>query len=112
MSGDTIMTAAPIYLTEADVGRLVTVKDAIGVLEELFATWGQGATANLPRQRARPSMSLSRCGASSWYSSTACCRRAIRATSRSHGRDTRTTSTCKPFSLLATVPSGTTTSPR
>ena len=47
------MAAAPIYLTEADVGRLVTVKDAIGVLEELFATWGQGATANLPRQRAR-----------------------------------------------------------
>jgi ornithine cyclodeaminase/alanine dehydrogenase len=47
------MTAAPIYLTEADVGRLVTVKDAIGVLEELFATWGQGTTANLPRQRAR-----------------------------------------------------------
>ena len=45
--------SAPIYLTEADVGRLVTVKDAIGVLEELFATWGQGATANLPRQRAR-----------------------------------------------------------
>jgi ornithine cyclodeaminase/alanine dehydrogenase-like protein (mu-crystallin family) len=47
------MTAAAIYLTEADVARLVTVKDAIGVLEELFATWGQGATANLPRQRAR-----------------------------------------------------------
>jgi alanine dehydrogenase len=47
------MAAAPIYLTEADVGRLVTVKDAIGVLEELFATWGQDATANLPRQRAR-----------------------------------------------------------
>jgi hypothetical protein len=47
------MAAAPIYLTEADVGRLVTVKDAIGVLEELVATWGQDATANLPRQRAR-----------------------------------------------------------
>jgi alanine dehydrogenase len=47
------MAAAPIYLTEADVARLFTVKDAIGVLEELFATWGQGATANLPRQRAR-----------------------------------------------------------
>jgi alanine dehydrogenase len=47
------MTAAPIYLTESDVGRLVTVKDAIATLEELFATWGQGATANLPRQRAR-----------------------------------------------------------
>ena len=30
----------PIYLTEADVGRLVTVKDAIASLEELFATWG------------------------------------------------------------------------
>ena len=26
-----------IYLTEADVGRLVTVKDAIVTLEELFA---------------------------------------------------------------------------
>jgi alanine dehydrogenase len=47
------VTPAPIYVTEADVGRLVTVKDAIDVLDELFATWGQGATANLPRQRAR-----------------------------------------------------------
>src|SRR6476646_4044128 len=47
------MTTAPIYLTEADVGRLVTVKDAIATLEELFATWGQPSTANLPRQRAR-----------------------------------------------------------
>jgi ornithine cyclodeaminase/alanine dehydrogenase len=47
------MAAAPIYLTEADVGSLVTVEDAIATLEELFATWGQGATANLPRQRAR-----------------------------------------------------------
>ena len=47
------MTTSPIYLTEADVGRLVTVKDAITTLEELFATWGQPATVNLPRQRAR-----------------------------------------------------------
>ena len=47
------MTTPPIYLTEADVGRLVTVKDAIATLEELFATWGQPSTANLPRQRAR-----------------------------------------------------------
>jgi alanine dehydrogenase len=47
------MTTAPIYLTEADVGRLVTVKDAIATLEELFATWGQPSTVNLPRQRAR-----------------------------------------------------------
>src|SRR5712691_10087716 len=42
-----------IYITEAEVGRLVTVKDAITVLEELFATWGQPGTGNLPRQRAR-----------------------------------------------------------
>src|SRR5262249_29406600 len=43
------MTASPIYLTEADVGRLVTVKDAIATLETLFATWGQPSTSNLPR---------------------------------------------------------------
>ena len=47
------MAASPIYLTEADVGRLVTVKDAIATLEALFATWGQPSTSNLPRQRAR-----------------------------------------------------------
>jgi alanine dehydrogenase len=47
------MTTAPIYLTEADVGRLVTVKDAIATLDELFAAWGQPSTVNLPRQRAR-----------------------------------------------------------
>ena len=44
---------APIYLTEADVRRLVTVKDAIATLEELFATWSDPSTINLPRQRAR-----------------------------------------------------------
>ena len=42
-----------IYITEDEVGRLVTVKDAIAVLEELFATWGQPGTGNLPRQRAK-----------------------------------------------------------
>ena len=42
-----------IYITEADVSRLVTVKDAITTLEELFATWGQPGTSNLPRQRAK-----------------------------------------------------------
>ena len=47
------MTTSPIYLTEAEVGRLVTVKDAIATLEDLFATWGQPSTVNLPRQRAR-----------------------------------------------------------
>ena len=41
-----------IYITEADVGRLVTVKDAIATLEELFATWGQPGTSNIPRRRA------------------------------------------------------------
>jgi ornithine cyclodeaminase/alanine dehydrogenase-like protein (mu-crystallin family) len=41
-----------IYLTEKDVCRLVTVKDAIATLEELFATWSDPATVNLPRQRA------------------------------------------------------------
>jgi len=46
------MTTSPIYLSEADVGRLVTVKDAIAALEALFATWGQPSTTNLPRQRA------------------------------------------------------------
>jgi len=45
--------APPIYLTEADVCRLVDVKDAIAALEELFATWSDAATVNLPRQRAR-----------------------------------------------------------
>src|SRR5258708_27734027 len=47
------MATSPIYLTEADVGRLVTEKDAIATLEALFATWGQPSTSNLPRQRAR-----------------------------------------------------------
>jgi ornithine cyclodeaminase/alanine dehydrogenase-like protein (mu-crystallin family) len=42
-----------IYITEADVARLVTVKDAIATLEELFATWGQPETSNIPRRRAK-----------------------------------------------------------
>lgn len=48
------MTSMPsIYLSEADVARLVSVQDALAVLEELFATWGEPGTSNLPRQRAR-----------------------------------------------------------
>jgi ornithine cyclodeaminase/alanine dehydrogenase-like protein (mu-crystallin family) len=43
---------APLYLTEADVQSLVTVKDAIATLEKLFATWSDPSTVNLPRQRA------------------------------------------------------------
>ncbi len=41
-----------LYLTEADVLRLVDVKDAIATLELLFETWPDPATVNLPRQRA------------------------------------------------------------
>jgi len=43
----------PLYLTEDDVRKLVTVKDAIATLERLFATWSDPSTINLPRQRAR-----------------------------------------------------------
>jgi alanine dehydrogenase len=43
---------AALYLTEADVQRLVTVKDAIATLELLFETWPDPGTVNLPRQRA------------------------------------------------------------
>jgi alanine dehydrogenase len=42
----------PLYLTEADVRRLVTVDDAIATLQKLFATWSDPSTINLPRQRA------------------------------------------------------------
>ena len=34
------MATSPIYLTEADVGRLVTVKDAIAMLEALLPPGG------------------------------------------------------------------------
>lgn len=44
---------APLYLTEADVQRLVDVKDAIATLELLFESWPDSSTVNLPRQRAR-----------------------------------------------------------
>ncbi len=47
-----VKTDTAIYLTEDDVCRLVTVKDAIATLEDLFATWSDPATVNLPRQRA------------------------------------------------------------
>jgi len=40
-----------IFLSESDVEALVDVNDAIGALEDGFAQWGQGRTANLPRQR-------------------------------------------------------------
>lgn len=43
----------PLYLTETDVQRLVTFKDAIATLELMFETWRDPATINLPRQRAQ-----------------------------------------------------------
>jgi alanine dehydrogenase len=43
---------APLYLTEQDVLRLVSVEDAIAALEQALATWGDSSTVNLPRQRA------------------------------------------------------------
>jgi ornithine cyclodeaminase/alanine dehydrogenase-like protein (mu-crystallin family) len=46
------MNLSPLYLTEADVLRLVTVGDAIAVLEQAFATWHDAGTTNLTRQRA------------------------------------------------------------
>jgi ornithine cyclodeaminase/alanine dehydrogenase-like protein (mu-crystallin family) len=45
-------SSRPLYLTEEEVCRLVTVEDAIGTLEDLFAAWSDAATVNLPRQRA------------------------------------------------------------
>jgi ornithine cyclodeaminase/alanine dehydrogenase len=43
----------PLYLTEADVARLVTVEDALACLDDVFAAWRVPGTTNLPRQRAR-----------------------------------------------------------
>ena len=44
--------APPLYLTEADVARLVTVEDAISCLADAFSVWNDPTTTNLPRQRA------------------------------------------------------------
>jgi hypothetical protein len=33
------MSTSPLYLTEADVARLVTIKDAIDTNAEAFAAW-------------------------------------------------------------------------
>jgi ornithine cyclodeaminase/alanine dehydrogenase len=45
--------AQPLYLSEADVARLVGVEDAIACLDGVFAAWRDPGTTNLPRQRAR-----------------------------------------------------------
>ena len=55
----------PLYMTEADVARLVTVKDAIAALEDMFAAWGDPLMQNLPRQRAKlPGGAFNHMGAS------------------------------------------------
>ena len=41
----------PLYITEAEVHRLVGMADALTAVEAGFRHWGQGATANLPRRR-------------------------------------------------------------
>jgi len=46
------MSKLPLYLTEADVARLVTIKDAIAATEQAFAAWRDPGTTNLPRGRA------------------------------------------------------------
>jgi alanine dehydrogenase len=43
----------PIFLSEGDVQSLVSVEDAIATLEQLFATWSDPTTINMPRQRAK-----------------------------------------------------------
>jgi ornithine cyclodeaminase/alanine dehydrogenase len=42
----------PLYITEAEVARLVTMDDALASLEACFGAWSEKATINLPRQRA------------------------------------------------------------
>jgi len=63
-----VMANAPIYLTAEDVNRLVTVKSAIAMLEELFATWSEPTTVNLPRQRARAGNSAFNLMGAAWGS--------------------------------------------
>lgn len=41
------------YLTERDVAGLATMKDALAVMEGLFADWGEVASQNVARQRIR-----------------------------------------------------------
>lgn len=42
-----------LYISEADVARLVTIEDAIAALDECFALWPELRQSNLPRGRAR-----------------------------------------------------------
>jgi len=46
------MSTLPLYLTEDDVARLVTMQDAIAATGQAFAAWRDPGTTNLPRGRA------------------------------------------------------------
>jgi alanine dehydrogenase len=56
----------PLFLTEVDVQRLGSVKDAIAALELLFETWPDPATVNLPRQRAQSGEGLFNLMGAAW----------------------------------------------
>jgi len=43
----------PLYLTEADVGSLVTMADAMAAVEACFRHQGEGSATNEPRRRVR-----------------------------------------------------------
>ena len=43
----------PLYVKNADVQNLLTMKDALAAVEEVFLRWGQGKAVNHPRQRTR-----------------------------------------------------------
>ena len=43
----------PLFLTEDDVARLLTMDDALRAVEEAFRQHGQGSTVNRPRTRVR-----------------------------------------------------------
>jgi ornithine cyclodeaminase/alanine dehydrogenase len=45
------MNQPPLFISEADVARLVDINDAIAALEGAFALWRAPTTINLPRQR-------------------------------------------------------------
>lgn len=43
----------PLYITGAEVESLLTVKDCVASVEEVFLRWGHGKALNHPRQRTR-----------------------------------------------------------
>ena len=43
----------PLYIKGSDVESLLTMKDTLAAVEEVFLRWGQGKAVNHPRQRTR-----------------------------------------------------------